>query len=74
MDYKSSVENLNQDITSLISNSSQPPIYSEIKEVDAQIPTVTAVDADEKNITPSEIIAPYMLSPKISVRKYRLKK
>ena len=74
MDYKSSVENLNRDITSLTSNNSPPPMYSEIKEVDAQIPTVTAVEADEKSITPSEIIPPYMLSPKISVRKYRLKK
>lgn len=74
MDYKSSVENLNKDITSPTNNTSQPPVYSEIKEVGAQIPSVTSVDADEKPITSSEIIAPYMLSPKVSVRKYRLKK
>ena len=74
MDYKSSVENLNQDITSLTNNTSPALVYSEIKEIAAQIPSVTSSDADENQIASSDIIAPYMLSPKVSVRKYRLKK
>ena len=74
MDYKSSLENFDQNMTSISSEISIASNYTEIKDVDSQLPVVTATESNDNSIESLSFIAPYMLPQKIAVKKYRLKK
>lgn len=74
MDYKSSLENFDQNMTSISSEISIASNYTEIKDVDSQLPVVTATESNDNSIESLSSIAPYMLPQKIAVKKYRLKK
>ena len=74
MDYKSSVENLGQNVTALSYEATQAPNYTKVIDIDTQIPFVTATESNDVPIDSSDYIAPYMLTQKVTVRKYRLKK